>query len=210
MKKYFISGIGTDVGKTIVSAVLTEALQADYWKPVQAGDLDFGDADRVKSLVSNKKSVFHPGRFGLNTPASPHYAAELDGVEIALSDFSIPQTDNHLLIEGAGGLMVPLNSKDTVADLIKHLDVPVILVSRNYLGSINHTMLSIELLKNKGIKIAGIVFNGDTTPASENWILNNSGLNCIARIATAQGQPNKEWVSEMATENFLTINKLLT
>lgn len=209
MKKYFISGIGTDVGKTIVSAILTEALQADYWKPVQAGDLDFGDSDRVKSLVSNTKSVFHPGRFGLNTPASPHYAAELDGVEIALSDFSIPHTDNTLIIEGAGGLLVPLNSKDTVADLIKYFKIPVILVSRNYLGSINHTMLSIELLKNKGIEIAGIIFNGDATPATENWILNNSALNCIARIPSAAEQPNKEWVREMAAKNFSGINKLL-
>ena len=98
MKKYFISGIGTDVGKTVVSAVLTEALQADYWKPVQAGDLDFGDSDRVKSLVSNSRSVFNQERYRLNTPASPHYAAELDGIEIAVFDFLIPKTNNNLLI----------------------------------------------------------------------------------------------------------------
>jgi dethiobiotin synthetase len=210
MKKYFISGIGTDVGKTVVSAVLTEALQADYWKPVQAGDLDFGDSDRVKSLVSNSKSVFHPERYRLNSPASPHYAAELDGIDIALADFSIPQTDNYLLIEGAGGLMVPLNSKETVADLVKQLNIPLILVSRNYLGSINHTMLSIELLKNKGIEIAGIVFNGEPNPATENWILNNSGCICVARIANATVAPDKKWMKEQSDLYRNNIIKLLT
>jgi dethiobiotin synthetase len=209
MKKYFISGIGTDVGKTIVSAILTEALEADYWKPVQAGDLDFGDSDRVKSLVSNSKSAFHPERYRLNTPASPHYAAEVDGIEIALSDFSIPKTDNTLLIEGAGGLMVPLNSRETVADLVKHLNLPLILVSRNYLGSINHTMLSIELLKNKGIEIAGIIFNGEANPATESWILNNSELKCVARIPFTE-QPDKNWIAEMATLNRDSIIRMLT
>ena len=210
MKKYFISGIGTDVGKTVVSAVLTEALQADYWKPVQAGDLDFGDSDRVKSLVSNSRSVFNQERYRLNTPASPHYAAELDGIEIAVFDFLIPKTNNNLLIEGAGGLMVPLNTKDSVADLIKYFNVPVILVSRNYLGSINHTMLSIELLKNKGIEIAGIVFNGEPSPSTENWILHNSGCTCVARIGNATAAPDKKWIKEQADLNENNIIKLLT
>jgi dethiobiotin synthetase len=209
MKKYFISGIGTDVGKTIVSAVFTEALEADYWKPIQAGDLHLSDTDKVKILVSNTKSVFHPERYRLNTPASPHYAAEVDGIEIALSDFSIPKTDNTLLIEGAGGLMVPLNSKETVVDLVKQLDLPLILVSRNYLGSINHTMLSIGLLKNKGIEIAGIIFNGEPNPASESWILNNSGLKCIARIPFTE-QPDKNWIAEMATLNRDSIIRMFT
>ena len=78
--KLFITGIGTDVGKTVASAILTQALEADYWKPIQAGDLDHSDADKVKALVSNKKSQFHPNAYALNTPASPHYAATLDGI----------------------------------------------------------------------------------------------------------------------------------
>ena len=209
MKKYFISGIGTDVGKTIVSAVLTEALEADYWKPIQAGDLHLSDTDKVKMLVSNTKSVFHSERYRLNTPASPHYAAEVDGIEIALSDFSIPKTDNTLLIEGAGGLMVPLNSKETVADLVKQLNIPLILVSRNYLGSINHTMLSIELLKHKGIEIAGIIFNGEPNLASESWILNNSGLKCIARISFAPKNPDKDWILQQSKLNLKEITALL-
>jgi len=207
--KLFITGIGTDVGKTVASAIVTETLEADYWKPIQAGDLDFGDSDRVKSLVSNSKSVFHPERYRLNTPASPHYAAEIDGIEIALSDFSIPKTDNTLLVEGAGGLMVPLNSRETVADLVKHLNLPLILVSRNYLGSINHTMLSIELLKNKGIEIAGIIFNGEANLATESWILNNSELKCVARIPFTE-QPDKNWIAEMATLNRDSIIRMLT
>jgi dethiobiotin synthetase len=111
MQKIFVTGIGTDVGKTIVSAVLVEALQADYWKPIQAGDLDNSDTQKVQRLVTNTKSQFHKEAYRLNTPASPHYAAELDGIEISLNNIQLPQTTNQLIIEGAGGLMVPINQK---------------------------------------------------------------------------------------------------
>lgn len=208
-KKYFISGIGTDVGKTIVSAVLAEALQADYWKPVQAGDLHFGDTDKVRTLISNDKSVLHPERYRLNTPASPHYAAELDDIAISLSDFYLPQTERTLIVEGAGGLMVPLNSKETVIDLIAFLQIPLVLVSKNYLGSINHTMLSIEVLFKRNIEIAGIVFNGKTNQASETWILNNSGLKCLARIDEANNNIDSEWIKAEAKKN-ISIIELMT
>ena len=144
--RLFVTGIGTEVGKTVISAILTEALEADYWKPVQAGDLDYSDTHKVKDLVSNSKSVFHCETHALNHPMSPHAAAERDGVEISLNDFQIPKTDNHLVIEGAGGLMVPLNRKDCIIDLIENFGVEAVLVSRNYLGSINHTLLSVEAL----------------------------------------------------------------
>ncbi len=199
MKKYFVSGIGTDVGKTIVSAILTEALQADYWKPVQAGDLDFSDTDKLRMLVSNTKTVFHPERYRLNTPASPHYAAEIDGIEIALQDFKLPETKNNLIIEGAGGLFVPLNNSLTILDFIEDLKIPVILVSRNYLGSINHTMLSFDAMKSRNIPIAGIVFNGESTPASEKWILNKTGLNYLFKIPFTNNI-DKEWVLKQATK----------
>src|SRR5690554_4985651 len=117
--KFFITGIGTDVGKTIVSAIFTEALQADYWKPIQSGDLDNSDSDKVKKLISNSTSVFHESAYNLTTPASPHYSAELDGITIDLKKIKEPKTKNHLVIEGAGGLYVPLNHKDTIADLIQ-------------------------------------------------------------------------------------------
>ncbi len=185
-KKYFITGIGTNVGKTIASAILTEALQADYWKPVQAGDLHHTDTHKVQSLISNTKSVFYPETYCLNTPASPHAAAKIDGIKIDLAKFIIPQTKNNLIIEGAGGLMVPLNSKDLAIDLISQLNLEVILVSQNYLGSINHTLLSLELLKSRNIPVKGIIFNGETTPETENFILQHSGLPCLLRINLEQ------------------------
>lgn len=185
-KKYFITGIGTNVGKTIASAILTEALKADYWKPVQAGDLHQTDTHKVQSLTSNTQSVFYPEIYRLNTPASPHAAAKIDGIEIDLAKFIIPPTKNNLIIEGAGGLMVPLNSKDLVIDLICQLNIEVILVSQNYLGSINHTLLSIALLKSKNIPVKGVIFNGEATPETENFILQHSGLPCLLHINLEQ------------------------
>ena len=179
--KLFITGIGTDVGKTISSAIITEALEADYWKPVQAGDLENSDSHKIKSFLSNKKTVIHPNSYALNTPASPHFAAEMDQITIDLKNFVEPKTENHLVIEGAGGVFVPLNDTDCVIDLIQK-DYKVIVVSRHYLGSINHTLLTIEALQNRKIAIAGIVFSGDENKASEEIILNKTGIKCIGRI----------------------------
>lgn len=179
--KIFITGISTDVGKTVCSAIVTEALQADYWKPIQAGDIDFGDADRVQSLVSNSTSVFHKNAYALQTPASPHYAAEIDKIEIDLKNIIEPKTENHLIVEGAGGVLVPLNNTDCVIDLIAN-DHKVIVVSRHYLGSINHTLLTIEALQSRGKTLAGIVFSGNQNRASESIILSKSNLNFIGRI----------------------------
>jgi len=111
---YFVVGISTEVGKTVVSAILTEALQADYWKPIQSGDLENSDTHKVKRLISNSRTVFHPNSYGLHTPASPHLSAQLDGVRIELSKIVRPTTDNTLIIEAAGGLYVPLNDEDTM------------------------------------------------------------------------------------------------
>ena len=179
---YFITGIGTDVGKTVVAAILTEALEADYWKPVQAGDLAQSDSIKVKDLISNEKTIIHPEGIKLTSPMSPHVAAEIDNVQISLSDFNIPKTENNIIIEGAGGLMVPLNDKDLIIDLIEKLNVEVVLVSQNYLGSINHTLLSLESLKARNLKVIGIIFNGDENPETEKYILNYSGLKCLGRV----------------------------
>ena len=180
--KLFITGIGTDVGKTIVSAIVTEALEADYWKPIQAGDLESSDSHKIKSFLSNTKTIIHPNAYALNTPASPHLAAELDGIVIDLKKIKEPITENHLVIEGAGGVFVPLNDVDCVIDLIQS-DYKVIVVSRHYLGSINHTLLTIEALQNRKINIAGIVFNGGENKSSEAIILKKTGIKCIGRIA---------------------------
>jgi dethiobiotin synthetase len=170
MAKYFITGIGTGIGKTLISAILTEKLNADYWKPIQSGDLETSDSLTIKGLISNTKTVIHPESYRLTQPLSPHLSARLDGIEIDLSKINIPATSNDLIIEGAGGLMVPLNENELIIDLIKKLNVEVILVSQNYLGSINHTLLSINLLKQYEIPVKGIIFNGDENLETERYI----------------------------------------
>ncbi|MDT0646879.1 dethiobiotin synthase [Zunongwangia sp. F260] len=179
--KYFVTGIGTEVGKTIASAIVTEALEADYWKPIQAGDLENSDTHKVEKLISNAKTEFHPNSFELKTPMSPHAAAAIDKVKITSEKINEPRTDNHLVIEGAGGLLVPINGHQTIADLIKS-DYRIILVSRHYLGSINHTLLSLELLKSRGLECFGIIFSGEEHPTSEEIIQKMGKVPIIGRI----------------------------
>ena len=179
--KLFITGIGTDVGKTIASAIITEALEADYWKPVQAGDIDNSDSHKIQRLISNTKTRIFPNSYTLSTPASPHLAAQVDNVVIDAAKIIEAKTKNHLVIEGAGGVFVPLNDKNTIMDLIQP-DYKVVIVSRHYLGSINHTLLTIEALRQKGAAMAGIIFNGNPLPSTEEIILAKSGLAMIGRI----------------------------
>jgi dethiobiotin synthetase len=193
-----ITGIDTEVGKTIISAIVTEALEADYWKMLQAGDLHQLDSGTVKSLVSNTKTKFHSERYLLTEPMSPHAAANIDNIEINIRDFELPKTENILVVEGAGGLMVPINEKgDMVVDLMSELVDEVILVTKNYLGSINHTLLSVEILKQKGVQIKGLIFNGDSNTESERIIQKLTGLKIIGKIPKAV-KLNKEFVSEQA------------
>lgn len=183
MKRVFVTGIGTEIGKTFCSAIIVEALKADYWKPLQAGELDDLDSDWVKNAISNSKSQFHPEQYLLSEPMSPHAAARIDGVELLPDNFQVPITDNNLIIEGAGGLMVPLNDHgDMIVDLIPKLADEVILISKNYLGSINHTLLSVELLKQRQISIKGIVFNGESNPETESIILKTTGVKCLGKV----------------------------
>lgn len=199
-KRIFISGIGTEVGKTFCSAIIVEALKADYWKPLQAGELDDLDSSWVRDFISNDISKFHKERYLLSEPMSPHAAAKIDEIDISLNDFKVPETENTLIIEGAGGLMVPLNERgDMIVDLIPIVADETILISKNYLGSINHTLLSIELLKQRDIKIKGIVFNGEPNPASEDIILGTTGLKCLGKIPQAESEL-KEFIREWASK----------
>ncbi|TBO40515.1 dethiobiotin synthase [Pedobacter kyonggii] len=182
MAKYFITGIGTGIGKTLVSAILTEKLKADYWKPIQSGDLDISDSITISSLISNTTTVVHPESYRLTQPLSPHLSARLDDIEIDLNKINMPSTDNNLIIEGAGGLMVPLNEKELIINLIKKLNIEVILVSQNYLGSINHTLLSINLLKQYEIPIKGIIFNGDENVETERYIQQYTKIKKLGNI----------------------------
>jgi dethiobiotin synthetase len=181
-RKFFISGNGTDVGKTVVSACLVHALEADYWKPIQAGDLEFGDAKRVKNLVGRNCGKIHSSTYGLTQPMSPHAAAKIDAVEIQLGRFKIPKTENDLIIEGAGGLLVPLNEQQTIMDLMCQLNFPLILVLGTYLGSINHSLLSILAAKQRKVEIAGVIFFGDRNEESERIILKMSGLKRLGGV----------------------------
>ncbi|GAA3760171.1 dethiobiotin synthase [Flavobacterium ginsengiterrae] len=179
--KIFVTGISTDVGKTIASSIIVEALEADYWKPIQAGDLDNSDSHKVQIRISNQKTQIFENSYQLHTPASPHFAAEIDRIKIELNQIKEPQTKNHLVIEGAGGIFVPLNENETIIDLIKP-DYKVVVVSRHYLGSINHTLLTIEAIQNRGFEVAGIIFSGSENKSTEELILNKTKVKNIGRI----------------------------
>lgn len=180
MKQIFITGISTDVGKTIASAIVVEALQADYFKPIQAGELNLCDTQKVKNLVSNKQSVFHSNSYALQTPMSPDAAANIEGVSIEIKNIKTPKTKNHLVTEGAGGLLVPLNDTQTILDIIPTMST-VIVVSRHYLGSINHTLLTVNLLKEKGFKVA-LIFSGAIHETTESTIKKFTNVPVIGRI----------------------------
>jgi len=200
MKRYFITGIGTNVGKTIVSAILTEALKADYWKPVQTGLSEGADKTAVASLVSNTETVFFKEAYAFEAPASPHIAADAEGRAIDMKNIQLPASKNgHLIIEGAGGLLVPLNNKEYVIDLARQFDAEIILVCRNYLGCINHSLLSINYLKQHGFKIKGIVLNGDFEPLVISAIMNDAGIPLLAQIAEIKNI-SKESIRECADQ----------
>lgn len=179
-KKIFITGISTEVGKTLVSAIVTEALKADYWKPVQAGELDYSDTHKVKEMISNEKSAFFQNSYALNSPMSPHAAAEIDKITIDLEEIKTPETENTLVIEGAGGLLVPLNDHQTILDIIKS-EYKIIVVSRHYLGSINHTLMTVKLLQEKGFDVS-IIFSGNENIGTESIIKKMTGANIIGRV----------------------------
>jgi dethiobiotin synthetase len=195
MKPIFITGIGTDVGKTVAAAVVTEALGAVYWKPVQAGFDQGTDTEWVAARISGNR----PARevYKLRLPASPHIAARAEGAVISLEKIraAMPQ-ERPLVIEGAGGLMVPLNESEFIIDLIKRLDASVLLVSRNYLGSINHSLLTAEVCKAQGLDVAGWIFNGDPS-GYEKEIVEWSGIRWCGTLPFTE-HPDKDFIREQA------------
>ena len=204
-KQIFITGIGTDVGKTVASAIVVEALQADYFKPVQAGDLEFSDTDRVRSWINNTESKFYPNAYALHTPMSPHAAAAIDKVTVVTEKIKLPETTKDLVIEGAGGILVPLNDTETILDIIKP-SYKVIVVSRHYLGSINHSLLTIKALQEKGCEVS-ILFNGEEHPTTEEIIVKMTGAKVIGRI-NEETQITKEVIkhyAERLKENLVSL-----
>jgi dethiobiotin synthetase len=193
----FITGIGTGVGKTIASAILVNALKADYWKPVQCGNLEHSDSHLVQSFIVNPASKVFPEQYKFKTTSSPHYAARFEGVEIKLEGFLFPATDSTLIIEGAGGLLVPLSEHLLTIDFISHFKLPVILIAQHYLGSINHTLLSLEAMKSRGINILGIIFNGRPFLDNEEVITAFSPHKILGHIDAA-GEVNKTFIQTQA------------
>jgi len=209
MTPIFITGTGTDVGKTLVSAIIVEALKADYWKPVQAGFSDGTDSLFVRQFISNKTTVIHPECYLLKMAASPHLSAPAEKKEITIKEIidHLPDTKNQLIIEGAGGLMVPLNQNELTLDLIKKLKAKVIVVSKNELGSINHSLLTAAVLKSKKINVAGWIFNEEYKNYA-NDIARWSGYPVIASV---KHQPviSKKTIKKEALKMRRLLNAIL-
>jgi len=193
-----VTAIDTDAGKTVVSALVAKALNTDYWKPVQAGGLDHSDSMEVDRLTGGSLKIW-PEAFRLNTPASPHLAAEIDGIEIQPEQLVIPETENQLLIEGAGGLMVPISEKFTLLDWFKMINPKILVVTKHYLGSINHTLCTLEVMKQHGLQVEGLIVNGDAHEPSERAFAKIAGVKVLAHVPLAP-QLNTTWINNTAAE----------
>lgn len=200
-KSLFVTGIGTDVGKTMVSAILVEGLRAHYWKPIQSGTLESSDSDRIQSLVSHPDLRCYQEAYRLNAPISPHAAAALENQWIDIESIQLPKWQGPLIIEGAGGVLTPLTEDLFMIDLMASLGIPVILVSRHYLGSINHTLLSLAVLRERHIPLAGIVFNGSPQSSSETVILRHAQVPCLGRLLP-EAQITSQVISSYAQQWF--------
>ena len=200
--RIFVTSIDTNIGKTVCSSILCSGLGYDYWKPVQCGDLGFSDSMKVKSY-SPLTNVHHES-FQLKAPMSPHEAAKLENIDILLKDFKLPKSEE-IIIEGAGGVMVPLNYKgNMIVELASMFEAKVIIIFKNYLGSINHTILTIDKVKSVGLDVLGLLVVGDEVRSSERIIEDATQTNIIARIPMAD-HVNPSWVKE---QGFKVKNKL--
>jgi dethiobiotin synthetase len=186
MKRYFVTGTDTDVGKTVVSALLVKKLSAYYWKPIQSGIIDIEDKDTVQKISGAPDDKILPCAYELREPLSPHDAAEIDGVRIDLDAIIMPDVEGPLVIEGAGGVFVPINEKHLMIDLIKKLDCEVIVVARSGLGTINHTLLTLKALRDEGIRIKGIILNGELNPRNKKSIEGFGAVTTLGEIPRIQ------------------------
>lgn len=179
MERCAVAGIGTGVGKTLVAALFVERLGAAYWKPIQAGGLVHTDTEEVRRLVTLSRARFLPEAYSLHAAMAPHAAAAHEGVTISKEGLRLPDVEGPLVVEPAGGVLVPVADRLLNIDLLKYWNLPVVVVSSYYLGSINHTLLTVEALKSRDLPLAGIVFNGERNDHSRGVILSETGLKCI-------------------------------
>lgn len=193
LKPIIIAGIGTDVGKTLVSAIVVKALCAEYWKPIQCGSLEATDTMRIRSLVDLPDLICREEAYTFKHPVSPHYTAELENRAIDPQNLIPKPSSTPLVIECAGGLLVPYSAKLLQIDALRGHECHVILVSRHYLGSINHTLLTIEALRCRGCRLAGIVFNGTDRFGAEKVITDYAQAPFIARLDEEPGLSDPQY-----------------
>ncbi|HLN24301.1 MAG TPA: dethiobiotin synthase [Patescibacteria group bacterium] len=197
MSGVFVTGTDTDVGKTMVSAWLVRSWRADYWKPIQSGTDDCWDADVIRKVAPD--SHVHPSTYALKAPLSPHEAARLEGVTLRGEMFRLPPTQHPLVVEGAGGALVPINDDEVMADVMLRLGLPVLVVARSGLGTINHTLLTLEALRHRGLTVAGVILNGPPNPANARAIEQFGKIPVIAELPPLDGiagliaHPPLEW-----------------
>jgi len=208
MHRIMVSGIDTDVGKTVVSAILATLLNGEYWKPIQCGDEENSDTATVKKWIGTLTHSIHPPAYSLKEPLSPHHAARLENTLIRLDSIVPPQTTRPLIIEGVGGVLVPLTPNTLSIDLFKSWECQWVIVSKHYLGSINHTLLTIEVLKQRCLPILGIIFNGEYNPDSEAAILEISQLPVLGRLLP-EANLNPQTIQRYAKQWQTLFSKLL-
>ena len=180
----FVTGTDTEVGKTVAAACLVQALDGDYWKPVQAGLADGTDTETVRRLTGLDGARLHASIYALTAPLSPHEAARRDAVTIRMDTFTLPAAERPLVVEGAGGVLVPLNDTALMIDLMEQLGLPVILVARSTLGTINHSLLSLQALRGRGLTVLGVIINGPPHPANEEAVAAFGRVPVLAALPT--------------------------
>ncbi len=182
-KRLFVTGTDTDVGKTFISAILTLGLRAKYWKPIQSGTIEGTDSKLIEQITGLSADHFYPEGYLLTQPLSPHAAAAIDGIEIDITKLNLPgHPDEALIVEGAGGVMVPIDDQHFILDVIQRFALPALVVSRSALGTINHTVLTLDRLRLAGVPIAGVVMNGKLNPGNKQAIEHYGQTKVIAEI----------------------------
>ncbi len=181
-RQLFVTGTDTGIGKTVISAILMAGLKGKYWKPIQSGLEETTDTQWIKEVTTLPENHFFPETYRLKQPLSPHASAAAEGIHIDLEAFQLPNTEEHLIVEGAGGIMVPLNETHLMLDLMKKLDIPVLLVARSELGTINHTLLSLEQMRRHGVEVFGVIMNGPRNPNNREAIEHFGNVSVRAEI----------------------------
>jgi dethiobiotin synthase len=202
-KKIFVTGTDTGVGKTFISAILVVGLTAEYWKPIQSGIEDKTDTQWVAEKTGLPQEYFHPETYLLKLPISPHASSANEGISIKLEEFKIPKNSmsKHLVIEGAGGIMVPLNKEKFMIDLMKKIGAPILLVTSSSLGTINHTILSLLQLRDHGLDIMGVVMNGEKNAINRRAIEHYGKVEVLAEIEKMK-DINQKTLMRLFRDNF--------